>query len=354
MDEKALSALKWLELTTGKLTRLKSAFAHAKLVNTKLAGRLLIALLVFLPLTTHASNTPSVNVAVAANFAKPLRIIADEFTELTGYNVVVSVSSSGTLFAQIQHGAQFDIFMSADHARPQALADTKLVHADNVVNYALGRLAFVYTNHSGGVLNSLNGNSSAADSSENTNSEQAISYKALRNVFNEVMSTHNAKLAVANAKLAPYGVAAEEVIKALNHDYKAGHKPLFSIVKGKNVLQAYQFFTTGSVAGAFVAYSLSSIDNGSAQYGSSVLVPSELHAPIVQALAINEREKAQLSPNVFNALDDAADLDGAVFDNSISPSHLFVQYLLSKHVQQRLPAWGYQAVHLKQHNENTL
>ncbi len=85
-----------------------------------------------------------INVAVAANFAKPLKSIAEQFTELTGIEVAVTVSSSGTLYAQIQHGASFDVFLSADRARPQALVDNNVVHHGNLVDYAKGKLAFVY------------------------------------------------------------------------------------------------------------------------------------------------------------------------------------------------------------------
>lgn len=94
-----------------------------------------------LPVKRH----DKINVAVAANFAKPLKRIAQQFTQLTGIDVAVTVSSSGTLYAQIQHGAAFDVFLSADRARPQALVNNNLVHESNVVDYAKGKLAFVYT-----------------------------------------------------------------------------------------------------------------------------------------------------------------------------------------------------------------
>ena len=89
-----------------------------------------------------------INIAVAANFAKPLKSIAEQFTELTGIEVAVTVSSSGTLYAQIQHGASFDVFLSADRARPQALVDNNVVHHGNLVDYAKGKLATYQVRHS--------------------------------------------------------------------------------------------------------------------------------------------------------------------------------------------------------------
>ena len=81
-------------------------------------------------------DAKAINVAVAANFAAPLKAYAEQFSRITGIEVNVTVASSGTLFAQIQHGAKFDVFLSADTARPQALIDAGKVHQDNMYHYA--------------------------------------------------------------------------------------------------------------------------------------------------------------------------------------------------------------------------
>ena len=65
--------------------------------------------------------SPTLKLAVAANFAAPLRAIAKDYYDKTGQSASITVSSSGTLFAQISHGAQFDVFLSADVARIKAL-----------------------------------------------------------------------------------------------------------------------------------------------------------------------------------------------------------------------------------------
>ena len=89
------------------------------------------------------SESPPLKIAVAANFSEPLHALTSSFTELTGIQVSITTSSSGTLYAQMLHGAGFDIFMSADSARPVALVENEKVHINNVVNYAQGRLALV-------------------------------------------------------------------------------------------------------------------------------------------------------------------------------------------------------------------
>ena len=184
-----------------------------------------------------------------------------------------------------------------------------MVHTENVVNYAQGQLAFVYR------------------TSDFTQVPDALSELVL-----SAMSM--GKVSMANPKLAPYGDAAKDVLDTLNlYNDMQTHR-----VIGKNVLQTYQFFTTNNVSGAFVAYSLTPVVMQEQDKNiGTFLVPSSLHKPIVQSLAINSRVKAQLVPNRFNELP---------FNKSdalmrVSASNLFVQYLLSDKVQAQLNEWGY-------------
>ncbi|BCO19476.1 molybdate ABC transporter substrate-binding protein [Alteromonas sp. KC3] len=260
-------------------------------------------------LSAEERSVDTLNVAVAANFAKPLQFFANQFSQITGIETRITVSSSGTLYAQLQHGAQFDVFLSADRQRPIALAESGVVHTENVVNYAQGQLAFVYR------------------TSDFTQVPDALSELVL-----SAMSM--GKVAMANPKLAPYGDAAKDVLNALNlYNDMQTHR-----VIGKNVLQTYQFFTTNNVSGAFVAYSLTPVVMQEQDENiGTFLVPSSLHKPIVQSLAINSRVKAQLVPNRFNE-QPFNKIDALM---SVSASNLFVQYLLSDKVQAQLNEWGY-------------
>lgn len=248
-------------------------------------------------------------IAVAANFAKPLRTIANDYFKKTGQEVSVTVSSSGTLFAQLTHGAQFDVFLSADTARPNALIKAGRVSAEDVHVYAKGRLAFL--------------------SSHTTASTPHFTAGALA----------GKKLTIANPKLAPYGNAAKQYLVNTNQwNAVSPH-----IVMGKNVLQTYQFFTTGNADYALVAYSLALADkrinwtdkrineadeqniSGRNAYVESgvegdgaILIPDTLHQPILQSLAVTA----------------AADRKAA--------ASAFARYLLSLDVQGNLPNWGYQ------------
>tara|TARA_Y100000052_G_scaffold17317_1_gene16856 strand:+ start:117 stop:1487 length:1371 start_codon:yes stop_codon:yes gene_type:complete len=328
-----------------------------------------------LPVKRH----DKINVAVAANFAKPLKRIAQQFTLLTGIDVAVTVSSSGTLYAQIQHGAAFDVFLSADRARPQALVNNNLVHESNVVDYAKGKLAFVYT---GKLPASANGYESVAREARRTAENQqggeqktqaggqskplegkinAQLSKQLSQQLIQLTDTPGSKIAIANPKLAPYGEAAQQTLQNLSlWQHVLPHR-----VMGKNVLQTLQFYSTGSVRGAFVAYSLAldlpnmssptsdkSFADGKGATTVIIPVPENLYQPIVQSLVINAKTAATLSPNVFDAQTETRTPNQAKssgqtrFDmmkaEGVSSPSLFVQYLLSQGVQHGLTEWGYQ------------
>lgn len=328
-----------------------------------------------LPVKRH----DKINVAVAANFAKPLKRIAQQFTLLTGIDVAVTVSSSGTLYAQIQHGAAFDVFLSADRARPQALVNNNLVHESNVVDYAKGKLAFVYT---GKLPASANGYESVAREARRTAENQqggeqktqaggqskplegkinAQLSKQLSQQLIQLTDTPGSKIAIANPKLAPYGEAAQQTLQNLSlWQHVLPHR-----VMGKNVLQTLQFYSTGSVRGAFVAYSLAldlpnmssptsdkSFADGKGATTVIIPVPENLYQPIVQSLVINAKTAATLSPNAFDVQTETRTPNQAKssgqtrFDmmkaEGVSSPSLFVQYLLSQGVQHGLTEWGYQ------------
>ncbi len=313
----------------------------------------------------------NINVAVAANFAKPLKSIAEQFTELTGINVAVTVSSSGTLYAQIQHGASFDVFLSADRARPQALVDNNLVHHGNLVDYAKGKLAFVYA---GKLQREASRESSceeiARSSTGDTTAQLNIQLTdCLSKKLVKLMESPQSKVAIANPKLAPYGDAAQQTLQNLS----LWQRFLPHRVMGKNVLQTLQFYTTGSVKGAFVAYSLaldlpSNLSSNFTNAASDkiadattviVPVPEPLYQPIIQSLVVNSKTAAELLPNLFEPRPiknttapngQPVHKDGVETTkpfhlsdaNGVSSPSLFVQYLMSQGVQHSLIEWGYE------------
>jgi len=186
-----------------------------------------------------------VSVAVAANFTEPAKEIAAAFKAATGHTALLSFGSSGQFYAQMAHGAPYEVFLSADADRPLAAERDGLGVAGTRFTYAVGRLV-LYSKTPGlvdGAGAVLRGGR-----------------------FN--------KLSIADPAAAPYGAAAVQTLKRLGV-YDAVRPKL---VMGSSITQAFQFVDTGAAELGFVAYS-QVIDRAG---GSRWLVPDADHAPIAQ------------------------------------------------------------------------
>ena len=199
----------------------------------------------WLGLSVAQVSASEVSVAVAANFVESARAVAEAFHTATGDTALISPGASGQLFTQISHGAPYEVFLSADAERPQALVAGGYAVGQSRFTYAVGRLALYSTTP--GLVDG-----------------QGLVLKRpdLRTV------------AIADPAVAPYGVAAEETMRKMGV-YDA-LKP--KIVKGASIAQAYQFVATGAAEIGFVAQSQIVTVKG----GSRWLVPEALHAPIEQ------------------------------------------------------------------------
>jgi molybdate transport system substrate-binding protein len=185
-----------------------------------------------------------VRVAVAANFTEPARKIATLYEANSGHQVKLSFGATGQFYAQITHGAPFDVLLSADQATPQKAVSEGLAVAGSAFTYATGRLVL-------------------------------FSRDATRVTGDETLREGRfAKIAIANPSLAPYGAAAIATLKALGVLDAVRSK----IVQGASIAQAYQFVETGNAELGFVA--LSQVIGSSS--GSRWIVPATLHAPIAQ------------------------------------------------------------------------
>lgn len=199
--------------------------------------RHLILLVLLLPLSAWSGDT--IRVAVAANFKPTLEVISAEYELASGHRVLLSSASTGALYSQILHGAPFDIFFAADATTPARLASM----AQTPECYARGRLVLA-----GG----------SAD---------------LQELANPAMS-----LSIANPKTAPYGAAALEVLARPEFDAGSGRK----LVRGSNVVQAFQFWFSKGVNLALVPRSLAP---------TASPVPLDWHRPLEQhVIALQDRE----------------------------------------------------------------
>ena len=207
-----------------------------------------------LALFPRVSLADELRVAVASNFYSTIKVIAEQFelktTNSSGqqHKVILIPGSSGKHYAQIINGAPFDIFFSADTERARLLEQSERTESGTRFTYALGKL----------ILWSPMDN-----------------YVDLKG---EVLKSKDFRyLAIANPKLAPYGKAAEEVLKSLNIWTDLGGR----IVRGENIAQTFQFVSSGNAKLGFVAYSQIKSSDLSIS-GSFWEVPQSIYRPIEQ------------------------------------------------------------------------
>ena len=195
-----------------------------------------------------------VKVAVAANFAKTLEEITVQFEKDTGHKVLATPGATGKFYAQIVNGAPFEVFISADDETPRKLAKEAKAIAETQFTYAIGALA----------LWSPDAN--------------------LVDQGGGVLKTDKFKfLAIANAKVAPYGQAAVQTMLKLGLLTKLEPR----VVQGENIAQTHQFVTSGNAQLGFVALS-QIIENGKVKSGSAWSVPQEFHDQLKQdAILLN-------------------------------------------------------------------
>jgi molybdate transport system substrate-binding protein len=195
-------------------------------------------------------------VAVAANFTAPMQKIAADFEKDTGHKVLPSFGATGKFYAQIKGGAPFEILLAADDETPAKLVGEGAAVAGSRFTYAIGKL----------VLWSAK--------------------PAVVDAGGEVLKTGGFDhLALANPKLAPYGAAAVEAMKALGVFETL--QPKF--VVGENIAQTYQYVATGNALLGFVA--LSQVLKDGRIEGSAWLVPQKYYPPIRQDAVILTKGK---------------------------------------------------------------
>lgn len=236
--------------------------AHIFIMNKKLIYLLLaiITLIVLFNLPEdHVSN--EVHVAVTSSFSGVIKEISDLFGQKSGKKITLTFGSTGKIYAQILHGAPYHIFLAADKERPELLEKTKLIIAGSRFTYALGRL--VLWSADAGYIDSAG----------------------------EVLKQRDFKyIAIANPKLAPYGRAAEEVLRKLGSWDKLNTK----IAYGENIVSTFHFIQSRNVPLGFITYaqllSLKPPDQG-----SFWLIPQDLYAPIEQqAVLLRENTDARV------------------------------------------------------------
>ncbi len=195
-----------------------------------------------------AARAGDVSVAVAANFNGAVRELATLFEQRTGHRAQISVGSTGKLYAQIKHGAPFEVLLAADDETPAKLVAESAAVGESRFTYAIGRL----------VLWSV---------SPDVVDDQGA-----------VLKTGSFRhLALANPRLAPYGAAAVQAMQALGVHERLTPR----VVQAESISQAFQYVVSGNAELGFVALS-QVMQHGRLASGSGWTVPESLHKPLRQ------------------------------------------------------------------------
>jgi molybdate transport system substrate-binding protein len=201
----------------------------------------------------HAA-AQSLTIAAASDLQSALPAIASQFEKDTGQKVTLTFGSSGNFFAQIQNGAPFDVFLSADIAYPARLERSGLADRGSLYEYARGRLV-VWTRRDSGI--------------DVARGLQALADARVR------------RIAIANPDHAPYGRAAVAALQATGLYDRVRAK----LVLGENISQAAQFAESGSADAGIIALALARSPTLE-RAGVYVELPDSLHPPIQQAAIV--------------------------------------------------------------------
>lgn len=214
---------------------------------------------------------PTLRVAVASNFLLTAKVIARDFEQQTGIRVLLSSASSGKITTQIEAGAPYDLFLSADTARPERLISNGFAYPDSFAVYAIGSLVLVG-----------------------------------RNAISDPIQFNDQRLAIANPKIAPYGLAAQNWLNSRNLTPK--------LILGENINQAWHFFQVGAVPYAIVAKAQLMHSKNKPPHSKELLVDN---ATLAQGMVILTRTKNPTTARQFHA------------------------YLMSEVIQQKIQNAGY-------------
>ncbi len=207
-------------------------------------------IILFYLLSGQLLSAETITIAVASNFTAPMNRIVQQFEKSTGHKVRLAFGSSGKIYAQIINGAPFDAFFSADQAKIIGLEKAGYTVPGSRFTYARGALAL-------------------------------WSSKAVAPSIKQLREGRFNKLAIANSRFAPYGVAAEQVLSNLGLISLTKNK----WVRGENIAQTFQFVTTGNADLGMVALS-QIMREGKIITGAAWIVPDQLYEPIRQEAAL--------------------------------------------------------------------
>src|ERR1700737_1980893 len=220
--------------------------------------RQIVVLLVVL-LTASYAHAQSVKVAAAADLKFAMAELAAQFEKQSETKLDVTYGSSGNFLTQIQNGAPFDLFFSADSEYPKKLEAVGLAEPGTLREYAVGHIVIWAPSDSG--------------------------INAARDGWKCLLDQRVKRIAIANPEHAPYGRAAVAAMK------KAGiyEQVKDQLVYGENISQTAQFVQSGNAQAGIVALSLAM--SPAMKNGNKWEIPADSYPPIKQAAVVLKASK---------------------------------------------------------------
>jgi molybdate transport system substrate-binding protein len=214
-------------------------------------------------------HAQSLRIAAASDLQFAFSDLASQYEKQSGAKLSITYGSSGNFFAQIQNGAPFDLFFSADISYPQKLIEAGLAEPDSRYTYAFGRIVLWLP----------------SDSPLNPAQMQ----------WNTFLDAHIQKIAIANPEHAPYGRAAVAALQKAGFYEQVKSK----LVYGENISQAAQFVQSGSAQAGILALSLTFAP--AMKSGKTWEIPRESYPPLEQAVVLLKSSPNKSAARAFLA-----------------------------------------------------
>lgn len=224
-------------------------------------ARLLLCVMLVILCRPAIALADDIAVAAASDLHFAIKELIVEYEKLTGRHVKLSLGSSGNFYAQLQQGAPFDLYFSADIGYPKKLEEAGLTVPGSLYRYAVGRVVLWAPKQS---------------PVEVSKGLTVLRDAAVR------------KIAIANPKHAPYGRAAVAAMEQSQVYAEVKDR----LVLGENISQAAQFIESGACDVGIIALSLA-MAPAMKSAGSYWLIPAEAHPPLEQGAVIMKQSKQQ-------------------------------------------------------------
>lgn len=224
-------------------------------------ARLLLCVMLVLLFRPAVALADDIAVAAASDLQFAIKELIVEYEKQTGHHVKLSLGSSGNFYAQLQQGAPFDLYFSADIGYPKKLEEAGLTVPGSLYRYAVGRVVLWAPKQS---------------PVEVSKGLTVLRDAAVR------------KIAIANPKHAPYGRAAVAAMEQSQVYAEVKDR----LVLGENISQAAQFIESGACDVGIIALSLAMAPVMKSA-GSYWLIPAEAHPPLEQGAVIMKQSKQQ-------------------------------------------------------------